>query len=87
MSSGAPVYFAVWQAHADFMDALAAEGFVVLGGPIESGEEILLVIASSAADTARTRLDADPWSEAGLLETARVERWTILLDGRSASRT
>ena len=78
---------ALWQEHADFMDALAAEGFVILGGPIGSGEEFLLVIASSTADTVRTRLDADPWSEAGLLETARVERWTILLDGRSASRT
>ena len=30
----------------------------------------------------RARLAADPWTEAGLLEVARVEPWTILLDGR-----
>ena len=35
---------ALWQEHADFMNALATEGFVVLGGPIGSGEETLLVI-------------------------------------------
>jgi uncharacterized protein YciI len=78
---------ALWREHAEFMDALAAEGFVVLGGPVGGGEEVLLVIESSSQEAVRTRLDADPWSEAGLLRIARVEPWTILLDGRSASRT
>ena len=32
-----------WAEHAVFMNALAAEGFVVLGGPLGSGEEVLLV--------------------------------------------
>ena len=27
-----------WDAHASFMDALAAEGFVVLGGPVGAGD-------------------------------------------------
>ena len=66
------------------MNALAAEGFVVLGGPVGGGEETLLVIDSSSAEVVRTRLGADPWSETGLLEIARMEPWTILLDGRSA---
>src|SRR4029453_17310114 len=35
---------AQWDDHAAFMNALAAEGFVVLGGPLGSGEEILLII-------------------------------------------
>jgi uncharacterized protein YciI len=77
---------ALWREHADFMNALAAEGFVVLGGPIGGGEETLLVIESSSVETIRTRLAADPWTEAGLLEIARVEAWTILLDGRAANR-
>ena len=75
---------ALWREHADFMNALAAEGFVVLGGPIGSGEETLLVIESGSVEVVRTRLGADPWSEAGLLKIARMEPWTILLDGRSA---
>jgi uncharacterized protein YciI len=75
---------ALWREHADFMEALVAARFVVLGGPLGRGEETLLVIESSSAAAVRARLGEDPWSEAGLLDVARVEPWTILLDGRSA---
>ena len=75
---------ALWAEHAAFMNALAAEGFVVLGGPLGSGEETLLVIDSVSEDAVRARLAADPWTRSGLLEIGRVEPWTILLDGRSA---
>ena len=64
------------------MNTLAAEGFVMLGGPLGSGEEVLLVIDAASEEAARARLAADPWSTAGLLEIARVEPWTVLLDGR-----
>src|SRR4029453_6812461 len=73
----------LWADHAVFMNALAAEGFVVLGGPLGSGEEVLLVIDWGSEDAVRARRPADPWSTAGLLEIARVEPWTVLLDGRS----
>ena len=75
---------AQWDEHAAFMNALAAEGFVVLGGPIGSGEEVLLIINASSEDIVRTRLAGDPWSGSGLLDVASVEPWTILLDSRSA---
>ena len=73
---------ALWSEHAAFMNALAAEGFVVLGGPLGSGEEVLLVIDAPSEEEARERLATDPWSSAGLLQIARVEPWTVLLDGR-----
>jgi uncharacterized protein YciI len=72
----------LWPAHACFMDALAAEVFVVLGGPLGDGAEVLLVIDAASEGGLRARLAADPWTEAGLLEIARVESWTILLDAR-----
>src|SRR5215468_11267639 len=75
---------ALWAEHAAFMNALAAEGFVVLGGPVGAGDEVVLVIDAPSEETLRTRLAADPWSESGLLEIGRVEPWTILLDSRSA---
>jgi uncharacterized protein YciI len=75
---------ALWPEHADFMDALAAEGFVVLGGLIGPGDEAQLVIDANSEDAVRARLAADPWSQMGLLEIACVEPWTILLDGRLA---
>ena len=74
---------AQWTEHAAFMNALAAEGFIVLGGPLGSGEEILLIIDSRSEDDVRTRLAADPWSVSGLLTITRVEPWTVLLDSRS----
>jgi uncharacterized protein YciI len=74
---------ALWAEHAVFMNALAAEGFVVLGGPLGAGAEVLLVIDADSEETVRERLAADPWSRTGLLEVARVEPWTVLLDGRS----
>ena len=73
---------ALWAEHAVFMNALAAEGFVVLGGPLGTGEEVLLVIDADSEETVRARLAADPWSRTGLLEISRVEPWTVLLDGR-----
>jgi uncharacterized protein YciI len=74
---------AQWTEHATFMNALAAEGFIVLGGPLGSGEEILLIVDSGSEDDVRMRLAADPWSGSGLLTITRVEPWTVLLDGRS----
>ena len=74
---------AQWAEHAAFMNALAAERFVVLGGPLGAGEEVLLVVDSTSEDDVRRRLAADPWSASGLLHIERVEPWTILLDGRS----
>ena len=71
---------ALWAEHAVFMNALAAEGLIVLGGPIGSGEETLLVFDSESEETVRTRLEADPWTTAGLLEIGQVESWTILLE-------
>ena len=73
---------ALWAEHARFMNALVAEGFVVLGGPLGDGEEVLLLIDAESDEALRARLAADPWSGADLLAAARVEPWTILLDGR-----
>ena len=76
---------ALWAAHAAFMNALAAEGFVVLGGPLGEGAEVLLIVDAPTEDAVRTRLAADPWSLAGLLEIVHTEPWTILLDREAAT--
>lgn len=73
---------AQWAEHAAFMDELAAQGLVVLGGPLGQGDEILLVMSAKSEQTARACLAADPWSVAGLLTVRRVLPWTILLDAR-----
>lgn len=74
---------AQWTEHAAFMNALTAEGFVVLGGPLGDGAEVLLIVAADGEDTVRARLAEDPWTVSGLLALKSVEPWTVLLDSRS----
>jgi uncharacterized protein YciI len=71
-----------WNEHADFMDALAAEAFIVAGGPLDGGPRTLLVIDADSEDEIRRRLDEDPWTPLGLLRVASVEPWEILLGSR-----
>jgi uncharacterized protein YciI len=68
-----------WSEHASFMDKLAADGFVVLGGPLGDGEEFLLAIRAADEDEVRSVLQRDPWSESGILDLKSVQTWTILL--------
>jgi uncharacterized protein YciI len=69
-----------WDDHAAFMDALAAEGLVVLGGPVGEGDgdHALLVVDADNEATIRARLAADPWSER-MLATASIEPWSVWL--------
>ncbi|MDQ6922329.1 MAG: hypothetical protein M3170_12085 [Candidatus Dormibacteraeota bacterium] len=68
-----------WAEHAAFMNALANDGFVVLGGPLGDGARILLIVDADSEGAVQTRLAADPWTPIGLLRIAKVERWEILL--------
>jgi uncharacterized protein YciI len=68
-----------WDEHAAFMDALADDGFVALGGPLGNGEKFLLTINAKSEQEIAARLADDPWTPLGLLRTAKVERWEILL--------
>jgi hypothetical protein len=57
-----------------FMDALAGDAFVVLGGPLGRGERFLLVIDANDEELLRTRLAADPWTPMRLLVIESVEQ-------------
>jgi uncharacterized protein len=72
-----------WDEHARFMDSLAAEGFIVLGGPLEGGHDVLHVISAESEQAVRDRLAEDNWSQNGMLTIKSVEEWTVLLDGRA----
>jgi len=70
-----------WDEHAAFMDALVEDGFVVLGGPLDE-RNVLLVVAAESEEAIRERLAADPWIAGGLLTIVQIRPWTVLLDGR-----
>ena len=69
-----------WDEHAAFMDALAEEGVVVLGGPVGEGdgEEVLLVVNVESEAAIRARLADDPWGD-DMLTTESVRPWSVWL--------
>ena len=71
-----------WDEHAQFMDSLVDDGFIVLGGPLCGEREILHAISASSEDAVLERLAQDNWHKNGMLRIKSIEAWTILLDGR-----
>jgi hypothetical protein len=67
-----------WDEHAAFMDALTADGFVRLGGPLEDGRRVLLVVEAEDATAIAARLAPDPWHPSHL-RIASIDRWDVLL--------
>ena len=71
-----------WDDHARFMDDLVDRGSIVLGGPLEGDRETMHIIAAGSEHAVRDLFVADPWWINGMLRPVRIERWTIVLDGR-----
>ncbi len=71
--------------HASFMDALADDGFIVLGGPVGDGTRFLFLVRASREEDIRERLAADPWVPMEMLQIASIEPWQVLL-GDQAER-
>lgn len=67
-----------WDEHAAFMEGLADEGFVFLGGPL-GDDRVMHVIVAASEQEILDRLEADPWEPMGLLRNVAVEPWHVLL--------
>jgi uncharacterized protein YciI len=68
-----------WAGHAKFMNALQAEGFVVLGGPLEGTPDVLLIVRAESEEEIRSRLAVDSWSNNELLTIKQIAPWVIRL--------
>jgi PhnB protein len=76
-----------WDEHAEFMDSLAAEGFVVFAGPVGGGgppHRAMLIVESDSENTIHARLADDPWTSMDMLETVTVDAWEVLIGDPSA---
>ena len=60
-----------WRAHADYMNALEAEAFLVLAGPFIGTREVLLIVRADNQQQVDARLAADCWTVKDLLRTPR----------------
>lgn len=67
-----------WEAHADYMDALVADGFIVLGGPVSDDGRVVHAVEAESEEAVRATWAGDPWSETHLVVDA-IEPWTIRL--------
>lgn len=68
-----------WASHAKFMNGLQAEGFVVLGGPLEGTTDVLLIIRAESQEEIQSPLASDSWSHNGLLTIKQIALWTLRL--------
>lgn len=68
-----------FEEHSNFMNRLIEEGFLILGGPMEEGRRILMVVDAEDENQIRERISDDPWSIAGLLEIVSIWRWNIMI--------
>jgi uncharacterized protein YciI len=75
-----------WDAHASFMNGLASDGFVVLGGPLGDGERTLLIVDATSEQAVRERLQSDPWTGMSLLRIDSITPWHILLSRADGAR-
>jgi len=67
-----------WQAHAEFMNGLAAERLIVIGGTLEGTGDTLLIFRAESEEEVRRRLAADPWGKE-MLKLARIVPWQLRL--------
>jgi uncharacterized protein YciI len=71
-----------WEAHAAFMDALAATGFIVAGGPLggeDDAARVLHIVQAADQASVEACMLEDPWTPLDLLRTESIEPWTVLL--------
>ena len=72
---------ALFDEQARVLDELVEDGFIILGGPLDE-RDVLLVVQSETEASVRSRFAADPWIENGMLRITAVRPWTIFLEGR-----
>ena len=68
-----------WRPHADFMNALQAEGVALLAGPLAGTRDVLLILRADSEAEIERRLAGDCWSVKGLLRTVWIKPWWLRL--------
>ena len=68
-----------WRLHADQMNAMVADGFMLLGGPLVGTRDVLLVVRAADEAEVEARFGADCWTINGLLRTLQVTPWWLRL--------
>jgi uncharacterized protein YciI len=57
-----------WDEHAEFIDKLVDEGFILMGGPLVDEGGSLLIFNAEDENEVREKMKNDPWLEQGILK-------------------
>ena len=68
-----------WPAHVVFMNALLADGFVVLGGPLQGTPDVLLIVRAASEAEVEARFAADCWAVKDMLRIRQITPWSLRL--------
>ncbi len=68
-----------WHRHAEQMNAMVADGFMLLGGPLVGTSDVLLIVRAASEAEIEARLGQDCWTINGLLRTLQVKPWWLRL--------
>jgi len=71
-----------WDEHAEFIERLVAEGFILMGGPLVDEGGALLIVNGEDENEVREKLKNDPWRDQGVLKLESIKRWQIFIDAR-----
>lgn len=71
-----------WPEHAAFMDELVTDGFLIIGGPLDDGQESLHAIEAASEQDVVSRMAQDPWATLGMLRIGSIRPWALWLDSR-----
>jgi uncharacterized protein YciI len=66
-----------WPVHAAFMEKLAGDGFITLGGPLEGTPNALLLAHAESEDEVRAKLAEDIWAVNDILRVERIAPWSV----------
>ena len=61
------------------MNALVADGFVLLGGPLAGTPDVLLIVRAASEAEVEARLAADCWAVKDLLRIRQISPWSLRL--------
>lgn len=71
-----------WDEHAEFIDKLVDEGFILMGGSLIDEGGSLLIVCSEDENEVQEKIKYDPWFEKGILKLESIKRWQIFIDER-----
>ena len=70
---------ALWPEHVVYINGIEADGLLRLAGPLEGGDDVLLIFRGDSPEAVEATLAEDPWSVADLLHTTRISPWNMLV--------